>query len=112
MDLTCSSHPILINNELQSVEVAAKETLKREWNFKSGQKLTVKGPIYYKAKDVISGFTEHELCYLVLGRVTRLPHPNPEFSYGSSLLTKKQITEKPITEILAPWVRKLLPLLD
>ena len=115
-DLTCSSHPYFKNGQLQEMNEAVLETLKREWNVKKTDLISPinsKGSIYYKAKDPLSIYWEHEICYLFVVQIKRLPTPNFDFTYGFSLFPKELITNhlQPITKSFAPWVPPLLKLL-
>lgn len=115
-DLTCSSHPYYKGDILQPTEEAVFQTLKREWNI--GQKdlvspLLDRGTTYYKAKDPMSIYLEHEVCFLFVANMKRLPTPNHDFAYGFSLMPTKLIADnrQPIARSFAPWVPPLLRLL-
>jgi len=113
LDLTSSSHQIYINNKLQTTEEATYECLKREWGLSKKDfigKLRNDGAIYYKARDLKSGFTEHEVCEMLTIKIKKLPTPDFDYAYGFSLVTKKQLLDKRgrIYGSLAPWVKKML----
>lgn len=112
-DLSFSSHPILINNQLQTMEKAIFQTLKREWNLEKEElkaDLKFLDKIYYQAKDPKTIYSEHEIDYLYFIELKKLPQPNPNFAYGYKLVNKNQLT----TEFgkakikLAPWVSKII----
>lgn len=108
-DLTCSSHPVYINEQPQQNEDAVFEALKREWNIEKFLVKNIKllGSVVYKAKDMRSGYTEHEFCLLYQGEVNTLPLPDFEYAYGFSLADKKQLADNtfPTESLLVPWVK-------
>ncbi|VVA44058.1 conserved hypothetical protein [Candidatus Roizmanbacteria bacterium] len=109
-DLTFSSHQIYINDVLQTDEDAINDTLKREWNIdQSGIKNIPKylGKFYYKAKDLNSVFTEHEIDYIYVAELKDLPNPNPNFAYGFELVSKEEINKYKV----APWVKEIIKLI-
>lgn len=113
LDITSSSHQIFRNGKLQSTLEAAYETLEREWNIQYKDLVNnpkFVGTVYYKSKDNNSEFTEHELCNILVGQVSKLPRPNFDFAYGFSLATKKEVLNKKgrIYKNLAPWVIKAI----
>lgn len=110
-DITISSHQIYNGEALQSDEEAIMNTLQREWYISETDLNKVpklKGTIYYKAKDPLSEYTEHEMCRIYSCELKQLPMPNFEFAYGFSLLDPKDIQNKnhPLFPLLAPWVKK------
>ena len=119
-DLTCSSHPYFIREKLQSVEEAVLNCLEREWNGSTynGVSIKYKGKAYYKAKDNLSEYQEHEVCHFYIGQVSPAYRqaglsPNFDFAYGFSLLTKKELMNPklPLKKSFAPWVQGCLDLL-
>lgn len=110
-DSTISSHQIYNGETLQSDEEAIMNTLQREWYLTESnidKPPVLKGTIYYKAKDPLSEYTEHEMCRIYTCEVTKLPMPNFEFAYGFSLIDPKEIQNKnhSFFPLLAPWVQK------
>jgi len=111
-DLSFSSHPIYVKNQLQSMEEAIYDTLKREWNLsKKDLKTDLKyiDKFHYKARDPYSVYTEHEVDYLYSVEITRLPQPILEFSYGYDLLKiSSRFNRDQISSFqLAPWIKKI-----
>ena len=104
-DLTFSSHQIYKNNKLQTDLEAIYDTLQREWNTNKEdlvEKPKFLGKFYYKAKDPQSIFTEHEIDYIYVAELKKLPTPSFEYAYGYSLIKKIQISN-----FFAPWVEKM-----
>ncbi len=94
---------------MQPEDEAIYEMLSREWNLskndlKNG--LVKKGSVYYKAKDQNSAFIEHEIDYIYLAELKRLPEPNPDYAYGYELTNMPQEFLKKNTP--APWVEKII----
>lgn len=111
-DLTCSSHPVFRNGQLQDAIDAVYEALKREWNLEKSDLLPqVKncGFVYYRTHDLKSGFLEHEICHLFISTATTLPSPDFKYAYGFSLLPQSKLTSSRLP--FAPWVKKLISLL-
>ncbi len=111
-DTTSSSHQLFINGKLQTTEEATIKCLEREWNLNKKYLKNLKnlGPIYYKAKDKNSDFTEHELCDVITVEIESKPEPNLDFSYDSLLVSKQELTDKKsrIYRNLAPWVKVMI----
>lgn len=111
-DLTCSSHPIYVNEQPQQNGDAVFEALKREWSVEksSVKNLTLLGSVIYKEKDSYSKYTEHEFCLLYQGKIDVLPSPNFEYAYGFSLISKKLLTNNmfPAISLLAPWIKTFI----
>ena len=111
-DLTSSSHPKYINDQLQTNEVAIIETLEREWNIKpdSIKNLTNKGSVIYKTKDQYSKYIEHEFCYLYTCEVNTLPQVGWDVAYGFSLQKVEDLkkTDTRFYSYLASWVQEFL----
>jgi isopentenyldiphosphate isomerase len=111
LDLTTSSHQILIGKDFDTLEESAIKALEREWvNLKLVGKPKNLGTVYYKAKDPKSIYTEHEVCDFMVIEVKEIPVPNFDFAYGYSLVTKDELKDKNsrIYEHLAPWVKVAL----
>jgi len=111
-DATISSHQIFKNGKLQTTEEAVYQTLTREWLLEKKDVTSYKnsGPVYYKARDPKSEFTEHEMCEIVTIKTKILPPPNFDFAYGYSLVTKDELLNKKSRtySLLAPWVLKMI----
>jgi len=112
-DLTFSSHQIYKNHRLQTDLEAVYNSLGREWNIQKKDLIKppeLLGKIYYQAKDPKSIYTEHEIDYIFYVILKKLPRPNPDFAYGSSLITKKQILNNRYWKVrdYAPWVKKII----
>lgn len=114
LDVTSSSHQIfdVKTNILQNTMEASISTLLREWKMTESDfigKPKIKGNVYYKAKDKYSIYTEHEIDDVVEVKVRRIPEPNLEYAYGSSLMTREElIKNKRVNSILAPWVKAMI----
>lgn len=115
IDLTCSSHPIMSSGKVQDGIEAVYSTLAREWGLLPDDvsKPVHKGVGYYSASDKNSVYKEHEVCRLYTVKTKLMPNLNSDFSYGFSLMSLEQLKSgrAPITNALAPWVPKLIPLL-
>lgn len=116
-DLTCSSHPVFYRDHIQDTKNAVYETLVREWDVSKKDlisEIVHKGYIYYKVKDPKSIYIEHEICHLYTAHINRLPFPNSEYAYGYTVMKKEMFSKKASTmyRYLAPWVIKLLSILD
>lgn len=111
-DATISSHQIFKNGKLETTEEAIYQTLAREWFLEKKDIFSYKnnGPVYYKARDPKSEFTEHEMCDIVIVETKILPQPNYDFAYGYSLVTKDELLNKNSRtySLLAPWVIKMI----
>lgn len=110
-DVTSSSHQVLQNDKLQDTIEASLQCLKREWNLEKKDIFKMKdlGTIYYKAKDNLSIYTEHEICNIVVCQVKKLPSCNMEVSYGYSIVDKKDLHQHSrIYKNLAPWVKVMI----
>ncbi len=112
LDITSSSHQLLVDNKLQTTEEAAYDCLKREWGLEKTEisKLKNLGSIYYKAKDSKSIYTEHEVCEILIAEVKAQPNPNLDFAYGFLLMNRQELQNKnsEIYKQLAPWVKKMI----
>jgi len=113
-DLSFSSHPVFINGKLQSMEESIIKTLKREWNLtKKDLKTDLKylGKFYYKAKDPKSIYIEHEVDYLYLVELKKLPLVNKNFAYDFKLMEVTKILNTKYSILntnFCPWVIKIL----
>lgn len=112
-DLTFSSHPIFIDGKLQPMEEAIYNTLEREWNLaKKDLKTNLKylDKFYYQAKDPNSIYIEHEVDYLYVAELNKLPDVNKDFAYGFKLIKKDISLASSIYDLgskLAPWTKKI-----
>ena len=107
-DLSSSTHQIYENEILQDTIEATLNSLTREWGLHKKDLINIPkidGTIYYRAKDPLSIYTEHEMCDMLSVKLKRLPEPNYDFAYGFSLVDKKTLTNKNslIYKNLAPW---------
>jgi len=113
-DFTFSSHPVYIDEKLQTMEEAIVQTLTREWNITKNDlksKINFLDKIYYRAVDPRSNFIEHEVDYIYFVEINRLPQPNPDFAYGYKLISTQQFLKlktKNLELNLAPWVNNIL----
>jgi isopentenyldiphosphate isomerase len=114
-DLTFSSHPIYVNGKLQLMEEAVYSTLEREWNLtKKDLKTDIKylDKFYYKAKDLKSIYTEHEVDYLYLVELDKLPNINKDFAYDYEMIGISNFNPPAGGQIsnfqMAPWVIKMV----
>lgn len=111
-DLSFSSHPIFINQKLQSDNQAIIQNLKREWLIKDDD---LKSPIFvdrflYQARDKKTGFWEYEINFLYLIKLKNQPQINPDFAYEAKIINindfiNQRFDQKKI--ILTPWVEKI-----
>jgi len=110
-DLSFSSHPVYIQNELQPMETAILNTLEREWNL-SKQNLQTElrflDKFYYYAKDPKSVYIEHEIDYVYEAKLNKLPAINHDFAYGYETIDVLNIASQISKFQLAPWVKKIL----
>lgn len=112
-DLSFSSHQIYVEDELQDDLTAIFASLEREWNVgKSGLLIPpIKlGAIYYKAKDPMSEFSDHEIDYIYKADLSTLPDPNKKFAYGYFLADKKELISptSSFSKNFAPWVHEMI----
>lgn len=112
-DLTSSSHQLYIDGRLETTLEATYKCLEREWGLSKNGLIGEpknEGAVYYKAKDIKSEFTEHEVCEMVFVKIKKIPTPNYDFAYGFSLVKKEEFLNKNgrIYENLAPWIKKAI----
>lgn len=110
-DLTFSSHQLYLNEALEDDRSSIIRNLKREFQFdEDGLKLSYLDKVYYKAKDLNSDFTEHEIDYIYLANLNKPLIPNLEYSYGVLLVTKEMLLDESgfIYRNLAPWAKRML----
>lgn len=112
-DLSFSSHQLYVNGTLQSDRDAIMAGLEREWNIREtdlAKKPAFLKKVYYEAKDKKSGYIEHEMDYIYLVELKRLPEANTGYAYGQKTYGKENIPS--ITQAsglnLAPWVAALI----
>lgn len=119
-DLSFSSHPVFVNNKLQSMEEAITNTLKREWNLTRNDlkdDFVYLDKFYYKASDPKSGLVEHEVDYIYVVYINKLPRINTDFAYGYELVSisnfEFSFQDKKILNLnLAPWVDPMIKQLN
>jgi isopentenyl-diphosphate delta-isomerase len=115
-DLTCSSHPLFFDDEIEPTENAVYRAFEREW-YVAQDKITSpllnKGSAYYQANDPHSDLGEHEVCYFYTAEIDYLPEPNFEFAYGYSLVDIEKLKDPKFlaAKIFAPWVPHCIALL-
>lgn len=111
-DLSFSSHQLYEGETLQSDRDAILMGLQREWNIKSadlaGDPLYLK-KVYYEAKDPKSGYIEHEMDYIYLVELKRMPEASKDYAYGQKTSQKQNIPSITASGLnLAPWVAALV----
>jgi isopentenyldiphosphate isomerase len=107
-DLSFSSHPIFIEEKLQTFEEAILETFKREWiSEEKNLKIKFLDKYYYKEKDKKSSYFEHEINYLYLIDLKKEVKNNPLYSYGMKVLTKEDLINQFEKINFGPWVKKM-----
>lgn len=108
-DISFSSHPIYVNNKLESMEESIIKNLKREWmvNEKNFNQLKFINKYYYLAKDPKSLLFEHEINYLYQLTLSSPIDINPEFAYAKAEIDINQNKLIKKFQPLAPWVKKI-----
>jgi isopentenyl-diphosphate Delta-isomerase len=112
-DLSFSSHQMYKDDILQDDSSAIHDGLLREWlvNKTEVEKIPrFLRTIYYKEKDIKSGYIEHEIDYIYHVQLKKIPSFSPHFAYGFTTI-KKSETQNAIKLLpypIAPWVRELL----
>jgi isopentenyldiphosphate isomerase len=111
-DFSFSSHQLYENNTLISDVESIERSLKREWNIDPDIVLTTSkllGKVYYKAQDLKSVYTEHEIDYVYFLELKEQPAPNLDFCYGYELIDGGPGLETRLSEYtLSPWVQTIL----
>jgi isopentenyldiphosphate isomerase len=112
-DLTFSSHQIYKDEHLEDDTDAIYRAMKREWNLSEEDvegELKKLGSVYYKAKDPNSIFTEHEIDYVYILKLKKLPPSITEYMYGFELVPSSisVLKEYLSTYTLTPWVEKII----
>jgi len=112
-DLSFSSHQVYSKDILQDDISAIYEGLFREWLIKKEEIVGVPlflRTIYYKEKDIKSGYTEHEIDYIYYVELKKIPSFSPYFAYGITTVKKSEIQSAihTLSFPVAPWVRELL----
>lgn len=107
VDVTASSHPLVIDGINQNEEDAVYNCLEREWNVDRNEvkKLNNCGSFVYKASDG-AGYIEHEYCTFYSSIIDYLPSPNLELAYGYIVVDLKFFKQNPQMYNLAPWVKE------
>ena len=92
-DLSFSSHQFYQGERLQTDEEAIYEGLKREWGVEKFEIRSLKylNNVYYKEKDKNSEYFEHEIDYIYVGKLNKMPTANPDFAYGQIAVSKKNL---------------------
>jgi isopentenyl-diphosphate delta-isomerase len=113
VDLTASSHPLVINGNNQSEEDAVYDCLLREWNVGKNELSNLEncGSFVYKAEDGVC-YIEHEYCTFYSTSTDREIKPNSDIAYGFIVIELDELKKnKQLFPNLAPWVIKGLHLL-
>lgn len=113
VDLTASSHPLVINGNNQSEEDAVHDCLLREWNVRNNELSNFRncGSFVYKAEDG-AGYIEHEYCTFYVAFIDREIKSNSDVAYGFAVVSLEELKKnKKLFPNLAPWVIKGLDLL-
>ena len=107
-DLSFSSHPIFIDDKIQTFEEAIFETFKREW-ISEEKNIDIKflEKYFYKEKDEKSGYFEHEINYIYLINLKKEVKNSPLYSYGMKISTKNDLIDRFEKINFAPWVKKM-----
>ncbi len=108
-DVSFSSHPIYVNNKLESMEESIIKNLKREWIIKEKEfnQLKFINKYYYLAKDPRSQLFEHEINYLYQLILSSPIDINPEFAYEKAEVEINQYEKLKNFQPLAPWVKQI-----
>jgi len=109
-DLSFSSHQLYKNGTLQTDEEAIYEGLKREWGVdkQNINELKFLSKIYYKSRDLKSEYFEHEVDYIYLVTLNKMPIANREYAYGQEMVEKKNISSTLLPTPVAPWIDLIL----
>ncbi len=109
-DMSFSSHPVYINNQLESMEEAIIKNLKREWIIKEEEfnKLKFINKYYYLAKDPKFQLFEHEINYLYQLTLSSPIDINSKFAYEKAEIEINQKEQLKNFQPLAPWVKKII----
>lgn len=111
-DFSFSSHQLYEGKMLLTDAESIERSLKREWNINLTMLVRppqLLGKVYYKAKDPHSVFTEHEIDYVYVVELKKLPKPNMDFAYGYEMIPESDQLSKVLTKYpLSPWVEKIL----
>jgi len=107
-DLSFSSHPVFIDDKIQTFEEAIFETFKREW-ISEEKNIDIKflEKYFYKEKDEKSGYFEHEINYIYLINLKKEVKNSPLYSYGMKISTKNDLIDRFEKINFAPWVKKM-----
>ena len=115
-DISCSSHQIYMNNQLQSIEDAIGDVLVREWHLYQDDligKPVFLDKSYYQAKDSQSDYYEHEICHFYLQKINKLPQPDDLYCYDFLVIDKNKLKDKStnMNKMYPPWVPHVIGLL-
>ena len=112
IDVTASSHPEMKDITMEDEKQAVLRTLKREWQISiTKDALKETGSIYYKAKDPLSKYIEHEYCTFYKANIAQMPSPDSEFAHGHAVVEVDYLKKNLHNFNLAPWVVKGIKLL-
>lgn len=106
IDVTSSSHPLVVNETVQDEAEAVVSCLKREWNLEiqDRKKIKKRESFLYKASDKV-GFTEHEFCTVYDVEIDTIPVPDFAFCYGYEVVELQFFASDLSSFKLAPWVK-------
>ena len=105
IDVTASSHPEMIDGEMEDEKGAVIRCLAREWNISIEKDLFKDiGSIYYKADDPKSEYKEHEYCTFYRTNIDKMPFPDHDVAYGYTLVSLEFLRKNAQDFNLAPWV--------
>lgn len=105
VDLTSSSHPLMIQGQMEDEREAVARCLSREWHLdiKDTSMIKKRGAIVYKAHDN-AGYTEHEFCTFYDVKIDTLNPPDFAYAYGYEVVEKDYFSNHHDRFNLAPWV--------
>jgi isopentenyl-diphosphate delta-isomerase len=112
VDVTCSSHPLMVEGKMEDEKEAVVRCLSREWGITldATDVIATNGSVVYKAEDS-AGFIEHEYCTFYSVAIQEIPTPNMEFAYGFELIESDYFKKNVKKWNLAPWIEQGIPLL-
>lgn len=105
-DITCSSHPLMVDGKMEDETIAVARCLSRELKITRSmyESIEKKGFVIYKAKDN-AGHIEHEYCTFYSIQANQKVNPPSEFAYGHELVDTVQLQNVLSRPTIAPWVK-------
>ncbi len=113
LDLSFSSHQLYKDGSQEDNLTAVMRGLNREW-FITEKELKIVPvflrKVYYFARDTATGYIEHEIDYVYLVELHKVPSFSPDVAYGfktapiASLINNQNSFSPPF----APWVLEIL----